>query len=159
MSSSRPGGDVGPGRPPACGVGLAPEPCLGGKAVQPPEDAVEARVRNEIDPSSAIAGAICDGGLLDLNAEGNVCAITFKHASQRTDISHLQEEGMAASVRPRRVKDLARSRAFRRWCRAPHDCDARQGAITCTRASLTGTCRTPRACMEGTPPSRLASNS
>ncbi|MGM0517940.1 MAG: DUF2283 domain-containing protein [Pseudomonadota bacterium] len=34
--------------------------------------------------------------LLDLDGEGNVCAITFEHASQRTDISHLQVEGMAA---------------------------------------------------------------
>lgn len=34
--------------------------------------------------------------LLDLDAEGNVSAITFEHASQRTDISHLQVEGMAA---------------------------------------------------------------
>ncbi|NBD95195.1 MAG: DUF2283 domain-containing protein [Gammaproteobacteria bacterium] len=34
--------------------------------------------------------------LLDLDSEGNVCAITFEHASQRTDISHLQLEGIAA---------------------------------------------------------------
>ena len=34
--------------------------------------------------------------LLDLDGEGNVCAITFEHAGQRTDISHLQVEGMAA---------------------------------------------------------------
>lgn len=34
--------------------------------------------------------------LLDLDAGGNVCAITFEHASKRTDISHLQVEGMAA---------------------------------------------------------------
>jgi len=34
--------------------------------------------------------------LLDLDSEGNVCAITFEHASQRTDISHLQIEGIAA---------------------------------------------------------------
>jgi len=34
--------------------------------------------------------------LLDLDADGNVCAITFEHASQRTDISHLQLEGIAA---------------------------------------------------------------
>jgi uncharacterized protein YuzE len=34
--------------------------------------------------------------LLDLDGEGNVCAITFEHASQRTDIRHLQVEGMAA---------------------------------------------------------------
>lgn len=34
--------------------------------------------------------------LLDLDADGNVCAITFEHASRRTDISHLQVEGIAA---------------------------------------------------------------
>jgi uncharacterized protein YuzE len=34
--------------------------------------------------------------VLDIDAEGNVCAITFEHASQRTDISHLSVEGIAA---------------------------------------------------------------
>ena len=34
--------------------------------------------------------------LLDLDADGNVCAITFEHASQRADISQLQVEGIAA---------------------------------------------------------------
>jgi uncharacterized protein YuzE len=34
--------------------------------------------------------------LLDLDADGNVCAITFEHASKRTDISHLYVEGIAA---------------------------------------------------------------
>ena len=34
--------------------------------------------------------------LLDLDAYGNVCAITFEHASQRADISRLQVEGIAA---------------------------------------------------------------
>ena len=34
--------------------------------------------------------------LLDLDADGNVCAITFEHASQHADISHLQVEGIAA---------------------------------------------------------------
>ena len=34
--------------------------------------------------------------LLDLDADGNVCAITFEHASQRADISRLQVEGIAA---------------------------------------------------------------
>lgn len=34
--------------------------------------------------------------LLDLDSDGNVCAITFEHASQRTDISHLKVEGIAA---------------------------------------------------------------
>jgi len=34
--------------------------------------------------------------ILDIDAKGNVCAITFEHASQRTDISHLVVEGIAA---------------------------------------------------------------
>ena len=34
--------------------------------------------------------------LLDLDVGGNVCAITFEHASKRTDINHLQVEGIAA---------------------------------------------------------------
>jgi uncharacterized protein YuzE len=34
--------------------------------------------------------------VLDVDAQGNVCAITFEHASQRTDIGHLTVEGIAA---------------------------------------------------------------
>lgn len=34
--------------------------------------------------------------VLDVDAQGNVCAITFEHASQRTDVRHLTVEGMAA---------------------------------------------------------------
>ena len=34
--------------------------------------------------------------ILDVDAKGNVCAITFEHASQRTDVSHLIIEGIAA---------------------------------------------------------------
>ena len=34
--------------------------------------------------------------LLDLDADGNVCAITFEHTSQSADISRLQVEGIAA---------------------------------------------------------------
>lgn len=33
--------------------------------------------------------------ILDVDAEGNVCAITFEHASERTDVSHLIVEGIA----------------------------------------------------------------
>ncbi|MFY9270179.1 MAG: DUF2283 domain-containing protein [Candidatus Manganitrophaceae bacterium] len=35
--------------------------------------------------------------ILDVDAKGNVCAITFEHASQRTDVSHLIVEGIAAN--------------------------------------------------------------
>ena len=34
--------------------------------------------------------------VLDVDAQGNVCAITFEHASQRTDVKHLVVEGIAA---------------------------------------------------------------
>lgn len=34
--------------------------------------------------------------VLDVDAKGNICAITFEHASQRTDVSHLIVEGIAA---------------------------------------------------------------
>jgi uncharacterized protein YuzE len=33
---------------------------------------------------------------LDLDAHGQVCAITFEHASQRTDVHQLTVEGIAA---------------------------------------------------------------
>jgi uncharacterized protein YuzE len=33
---------------------------------------------------------------LDTDSQGNICAITFEHASQRTDIRHLTVEGIAA---------------------------------------------------------------
>lgn len=36
--------------------------------------------------------------ILDVDASGNVCAITFEHASQRTDVSHLIVEGIAAAA-------------------------------------------------------------
>jgi uncharacterized protein YuzE len=34
--------------------------------------------------------------VLDLDAQGNVRAITFEHASQRTDVRQLTVEGIAA---------------------------------------------------------------
>lgn len=34
--------------------------------------------------------------ILDLDAEGNVCAITFEHASSRTDVQRVTLEGIAA---------------------------------------------------------------
>ncbi|MBI1194738.1 MAG: DUF2283 domain-containing protein [Gammaproteobacteria bacterium] len=34
--------------------------------------------------------------IMDLDDDGNVCAITFEHASKRTDVSHLIVEGIAA---------------------------------------------------------------
>lgn len=34
--------------------------------------------------------------VLDLDADGNVCAITFEHASARTDVHRVTVEGIAA---------------------------------------------------------------
>ena len=34
--------------------------------------------------------------IMDLDASGGVCAITFEHASERTDVKKLTVEGMAA---------------------------------------------------------------
>jgi len=34
--------------------------------------------------------------IMDLDAQGNVCGITFEHASKRTDIHRLSVEGIAA---------------------------------------------------------------
>ena len=34
--------------------------------------------------------------VLDLDAEGNICAITFEHASARTDTQQVTLEGIAA---------------------------------------------------------------
>lgn len=34
--------------------------------------------------------------ILDVDTKGNVCAFTFEHASQRTVVSHLVVEGIAA---------------------------------------------------------------
>lgn len=34
--------------------------------------------------------------ILDVDAKGNVCAITFEHASRRTDVTRLIVEGIAA---------------------------------------------------------------
>lgn len=34
--------------------------------------------------------------LMDLDASGNVCALTFEHASERTDVDRVTLEGIAA---------------------------------------------------------------
>lgn len=34
--------------------------------------------------------------LADLDEDGNICAITFEHASERTDVRKLTVEGIAA---------------------------------------------------------------
>lgn len=39
---------------------------------------------------------IDENTVMDVDAEGNICAITFEHASHRTDVRHLTVEGIAA---------------------------------------------------------------
>jgi len=34
--------------------------------------------------------------ILDIDKQGNVCALTFEHASKHTDVKHLTVEGIAA---------------------------------------------------------------
>ncbi len=34
--------------------------------------------------------------VLDLDSDGNICAITFEHASDRTDVQQITLEGIAA---------------------------------------------------------------
>jgi len=34
--------------------------------------------------------------IMDLDADGNICAITFEHASSRTDVEQVTLEGIAA---------------------------------------------------------------
>jgi uncharacterized protein YuzE len=34
--------------------------------------------------------------ILDVDADGNVCGITFEHESERTDVERLSVEGMGA---------------------------------------------------------------
>jgi uncharacterized protein YuzE len=48
--------------------------------------------------SGDIAGSrdLDENTVLDLDTDGQVCAITFEHASERTDVKHLTVEGIAA---------------------------------------------------------------
>lgn len=48
------------------------------------------------DRSIAESKDLDENTVLDVDAQGNVCAITFEHASQRTDVKHLVVEGIAA---------------------------------------------------------------
>jgi uncharacterized protein YuzE len=48
------------------------------------------------DSNIAESNDLDENTILDVDAEGNVCAITFEHASRRTDASHLTVEGIAA---------------------------------------------------------------
>ena len=48
------------------------------------------------DSNIAESKDLDENTILDVDAKGDVCAITFEHASQRTDVNHLIVEGIAA---------------------------------------------------------------
>lgn len=48
------------------------------------------------DTAIAESKDLDENTVLDLDGMGNVCAITFEHASQRTDVHRLTVEGIAA---------------------------------------------------------------
>jgi uncharacterized protein YuzE len=48
------------------------------------------------DSDIAESNNLDENTVLDVDVKGNVCAITFEHASQRTDVRHLTVEGIAA---------------------------------------------------------------
>jgi uncharacterized protein YuzE len=48
------------------------------------------------DSNIAESKDLDENTILDIDADGNLCAITFEHASQRTDVEHLIVEGIAA---------------------------------------------------------------
>ena len=47
------------------------------------------------DSETAESKDLNENTVLDVDAEGNVCAMSFEHASQRTDVQHLVVEGIA----------------------------------------------------------------
>ncbi|MBI5450003.1 MAG: DUF2283 domain-containing protein [Gammaproteobacteria bacterium] len=48
------------------------------------------------DSNIAESRGLDENTILETDEKGNICAITFEHASQRTDVSHLIVEGIAA---------------------------------------------------------------
>ncbi len=48
------------------------------------------------DRAIAESRELDENTILDVDVDGNVCAITFEHASERTDVERLSVEGMAA---------------------------------------------------------------
>jgi uncharacterized protein YuzE len=48
------------------------------------------------DNAIAESRELDENTILDVDVEGNVCGITFEHASERTDVERLSVEGMAA---------------------------------------------------------------
>lgn len=56
-------------------------------------DTLYIELRNDTISES---GDFDENTVLDLDADGNLCAITFEHASTRTDIAQITLEGIAA---------------------------------------------------------------
>lgn len=48
------------------------------------------------DSNIAESRDLDENTVLDIDANGNVCAITFEHASLHADVQHLTVEGIAA---------------------------------------------------------------
>ena len=48
------------------------------------------------DDAIAESRELDENTILDVDTEGNVCGITFEHASERTDVQRLTVEGIAA---------------------------------------------------------------
>lgn len=48
------------------------------------------------DAESAETRDLDENTLLDMDAQGNICAITIEHAQQRADIPHFSYEQVAA---------------------------------------------------------------
>ena len=63
-------------------------------ATMPPPSLRMASPDSEVAAKTPGSPAFTEGPTVD--ADGNVCAITFEHASQRTDVRHLIVEGIAA---------------------------------------------------------------
>ena len=48
------------------------------------------------EPDSVESTDLDENTILDLDAEGNLVAITMEHASTRTDVQHIKLSGIAA---------------------------------------------------------------
>ena len=51
---------------------------------------IEFRVNNIVETKD-----LDENTILDLDSQGNICAITFEHASMKTDLQRLTVEGIA----------------------------------------------------------------
>lgn len=72
------------------------------------------------DNAIAACKDLDENTILDVDGKGNICAITFEHASQRTDVSRLTVEGIAVQARSRYV--WTRSGVVRGLCLRARRC-------------------------------------